>query len=448
MLTLDRLNRRKFGVEGLREAARYLADGRLPDRLASKRQQTQFRLRWDGFSGGDADDRFPFPAVYYGARRVVPREHVPEVLGELYTDPRTTGGRDRLFERAKAAYVGVSRRAVMCWLRNHEVWQLRRPAFAPRVRQPIVSTRPFQRVQVDLVDLRAWHPALNNGARWLLTAVDTFTKHAWAVPLPDKRARTVAQAMDERVLSSMDRAPSVVQTDRGSEFVSGEFQAALRRHNVKHVMSRPYTPQSQGQIERWHSTLKTLLRQHLAQFTGSRRWVDVLPLLLENYNSSKHSATGFTPLELVQAWREADDEESSGPPSSEGDEGDEGDEGGELSFDEGSDLGSRRSDEGTDDGPGGSEGTDDDPGSEGDDDDPGSDEGTEGLGTRASGTRATITTLAPMRAPTRASGTRAPTRTGCCRPRHAACGNAPTAPCACPEGASQRSRWRRATTPA
>jgi transposase InsO family protein len=247
--------------------------------------------------------------VYYGSRRVVAREQLHDVLARLYADPRAAAAsRDRLFEHTSRDFVGISRRAIMDWLRNQEVWQLRQPAFAPTIRQPIVSTRPFQRMQADLVDMRAWNPGLNNGTQYLLTVIDTFTKHAWAVPLPNKEGATVALALDEKVLAQADHAPTVLQTDRGSEFVSAEFQAVLSRYGVKHVLSRPYTPQSQGQIERWHGTLKSMLRTHMAHFKGSRRWVDVLPLVLEGYNSSRHRSTGFAPNDLVVAWRERDSE--------------------------------------------------------------------------------------------------------------------------------------------
>ena len=263
-MNLNALNKRKVLRSELEEVRVYLRDGTVPDRLRSQRQRAKFARRWAGFSL-DED-----AAVHYGALRVVPCEEVGQVLAELSRDPRTGGSRDRVFERASQRFVGVSRRAVMAWLRDQEVWQLRQPSFAPAIRQPIVSTRPFQRTQADLVDMRSWHPGLNNDTQYLLTAIDTFTKYAWAVPLRNKEAASVSRAFDERVLADADRAPAVVQTDRGSEFVSGEFEAVLRRHDAKHVLSRPFTPQSQGQIERWHGTLKGMLRTHMAHFKGSQ----------------------------------------------------------------------------------------------------------------------------------------------------------------------------------
>ena len=313
-MNLNALNRRKVFRSELDEARAYLRDGTLPLRLRSQRQRAEFARRWAGFSLEEGE------GVHYKALRVVPFEEVGQVLAELSRDPRTGGSRDRLFERASERFVGVSRRACMAWLRDQEVWQLRQPSFAPAIRQPIVSTRPFQRTQADLVDMRSWNPGLNNDTHYLLTAIDTFTKQAWAVPLRNKEGASVARAFDESVLANADQAPSVVQTDRGSEFVSGEFEAVLRRHDVKHVFSRAFTPQSQGQIERWHGTLKGMLRTHMAHFKGSRRWVDVLPLVLEGYNTSRHTTTGFSPYQLLEAFRRKKSQADGGEDAAEAEE--------------------------------------------------------------------------------------------------------------------------------
>jgi hypothetical protein len=33
---------------------------------------------------------------------------------------------------------------------------------------------------------------------------------------------------------------------------------------------------------------------------GSQRWVDILPSIIDNINSSKHSTTGHSPLEVLE----------------------------------------------------------------------------------------------------------------------------------------------------
>ena len=50
-----------------------------------------------------------------------------------------------------------------------------------------------------------------------------------------------------------------------------------------------------------------MIYRHLTQFQ-TRKYNDLLPLLLQNYNSSKHSATACSPLELQQAYLDDDRE--------------------------------------------------------------------------------------------------------------------------------------------
>ena len=70
--------------------------------------------------------------------------------------------------------------------------------------------------------------------------------------------------------------------------------------HMKHVRSASYTPASQGKIERFNGTLKRMMYCHMSQYK-TKKWNDVLPLFVTNYNTSKHATTGFTPTFLRQA---------------------------------------------------------------------------------------------------------------------------------------------------
>ncbi len=45
-------------------------------------------------------------------------------------------------------------------------------------------------------------------------------------------------------------------SDNGSSCVTEELAGFLTSKGMKHVRGRPYHPQTQGKIERWHQTLK------------------------------------------------------------------------------------------------------------------------------------------------------------------------------------------------
>lgn len=62
-------------------------------------------------------------------------------------------------------------------------------------------------------------------------------------------------------------------------------------------MSTAYHPESQGTLERFHQTLKSMWRTYCIE-TG-KDWVDGLPLLMLAIRSTVQESLGFSPAELV-----------------------------------------------------------------------------------------------------------------------------------------------------
>lgn len=69
-----------------------------------------------------------------------------------------------------------------------------------------------------------------------------------------------------------------------------QFQSALP---VDHCQSTAYHPRSQGALERFHQTLKSLLRAYCTEL--DRNWEEGLPWLL----LAAQENTGFSPNELI-----------------------------------------------------------------------------------------------------------------------------------------------------
>ena len=62
----------------------------------------------------------------------------------------------------------------------------------------------------------------NKGIRYLLCAVDLFSKHAWVVPLKDKRGITIVNAFQKNI--SKGRKPNKILVDQGGEFYNNLFK--------------------------------------------------------------------------------------------------------------------------------------------------------------------------------------------------------------------------------
>ena len=55
----------------------------------------------------------------------------------------------------------------------------------------------------------------NKGIRYLLCAIDLFSKHAWVFPLKDKKGITIVNEF-QSILNSSKRKPNKIWVDQGS----------------------------------------------------------------------------------------------------------------------------------------------------------------------------------------------------------------------------------------
>ena len=115
--------------------------------------------------------------------------------------------------------------------------------------------KPFSKVIVDCVGPL---PRTKAGNKYLMTIMCAATRFPEAIPLREISAPTIVRALSK--FFTMFGMPKEVQTDLGSNFMSGVFQQAMYQLEIKHSTSTAYHPQSQGAIERYHQTLKTMMR--------------------------------------------------------------------------------------------------------------------------------------------------------------------------------------------
>ena len=218
------------------------------------------------------------------------KDYVSRVLTPLYKNPSSGfKGRDTLFDLIKTDDPMISRRDVSYFLSNVESHQLHLVRPVNKSIRPIIAKRPHERWQIDLVDLQKLSLS-NRGYKYLLNIIDVYSKFAWSIPLKDKRNITVKQA----ITPLLDQYhPRILQSDNGPEF----FHLSSNS-NIKQIFSKPHSPQTNGQIERFNATLKRKMFQ-LMTSRGTKIYIDALDQLVENYNNTKHSTSKLVPLEVV-----------------------------------------------------------------------------------------------------------------------------------------------------
>uniref|UniRef100_A0A1A8GVS8 Gypsy retrotransposon integrase-like protein 1 n=2 Tax=Nothobranchius korthausae TaxID=1143690 RepID=A0A1A8GVS8_9TELE len=165
------------------------------------------------------------------------------------------------------------------------------PKPVPLTPIPVIGNA-FDHVIVDCVGPL---PRSKSGKRFLLTIMCTATRFPEAVPLSSITAKAVIKALTS--FFSLVGLPKVLQTDQGTNFKSELFQKVATSLGIQHVTSSAYHPESQGVLERWHQTIKAMLRKYC--LSSGRSWDEGLPFLLFAAREAPQASLGFSPAQLV-----------------------------------------------------------------------------------------------------------------------------------------------------
>ena len=144
--------------------------------------------------------------------------------------------------------------------------------------------KPWQRLHID-------YAGPVEGGHWLLVIVDSYSK--W-LEVHVTTSTSAAVTVDRlRQTFATHGLPLVVVSDNATAFTSMEFGTFLKGNGIKHMLSPPRHPASNGQAEALVKVVKNAIRNR----TGSLQ--TRLCRFLLAYRSTPHSTTGRTPAELL-----------------------------------------------------------------------------------------------------------------------------------------------------
>ena len=159
--------------------------------------------------------------------------------------------------------------------------------------QPIPAfDEPFSRIIIDCVGPL---PKTKAGHEYLLTIMCASTRFPEAIPLRNIKTKNIVKALVK--FFTFVGLPKSVQSDQGSNFMSGIFQQVMHELGITQFKSSPYHPESQGALERFHQTLKNMIRSYC--FDTEKDWDEGIHLLLFAVRESVQESLGFSPFELV-----------------------------------------------------------------------------------------------------------------------------------------------------
>ena len=118
-----------------------------------------------------------------------------ELVKNVYTNPSQPGAylgpekiRRSLHNRGHDRPVMYEIRK---WLQNQDDYSLQKPVRRNFKRAKVIVSGPNQQLDVDLADMRQSLSKDNEGMKYLLVAIDVFSRYAWVEPLKNKTAKEV-----------------------------------------------------------------------------------------------------------------------------------------------------------------------------------------------------------------------------------------------------------------
>ena len=133
------------------------------------------------------------------------------------------------------------------------------------------------------------------GYRYIHTALDDRTRLAYSEVLNDERADTAAMFLTRALLWFTQRGVTVerVLTDNGACYRSSSWAEACTIASITHKRTRPYRPQTNGKVERFH---RILLEEwaYIRDWTSEPQRVVGYDRFMHFYNQHRsHGALGW-----------------------------------------------------------------------------------------------------------------------------------------------------------
>lgn len=166
---------------------------------------------------------------------------------------------------------------------------LHREAKRPRTYNPTILYHPRKLLQADLIDMQA-RASSNQGFKYIFIVVDCFTRFCWATAVKNKTSSLILDEF-KKIYKKTGKFKRFM-TDRGSEFISEQFQTFLEKQGIEFAAGNPHAPH----VERLNRTIQNRLFKYMTE-NETNRWKHILQTTIQAYNSRYHRMIKMTPAQ-------------------------------------------------------------------------------------------------------------------------------------------------------
>ncbi|XP_048257829.1 uncharacterized protein K02A2.6-like [Haliotis rufescens] len=227
--------------------------------------------------------------LLWGLRVIIPKSYQDYVLNELHSEHM---GIVKMKARARSYvwYPGL----------DHDIEMTAKSCTVCQSLQndpPVAPLHPWkypqriwERVHVDFAEFQSQH---------YFVLIDSRSKWIEAILMTSTTAEKTVETL--RKIFSSYGLPEELVSDNGPQFTAEIFKDFMKNNGIKHSLSPPYNPSSNGAAERSVQVIKSALKKHMMSVklnNGDKSTRKHLANFLLTYRSTPHSVTGRTPVEL------------------------------------------------------------------------------------------------------------------------------------------------------
>jgi transposase InsO family protein len=154
--------------------------------------------------------------------------------------------------------------------------------------RPILAGDVWEVISIDI----SGPYVASNGYLYILSIQDLFSKFVQAFPMRNQTASEVATILFHNLFNRFGY-PAHIISDQGKQFDGELFHELCRYANIHKIRTTAYRSSSNGQVERWHRTLHSMLAKVVQ--ANHKNWHLHLPSVVLAYNCSINKSTRYTP---------------------------------------------------------------------------------------------------------------------------------------------------------
>ncbi len=152
----------------------------------------------------------------------------------------------------------------------------------------------FDRVALDTTGPL---PETKSGNKYILVAIDHYSKWCEAKAVADHSAKTVAKFLEDDLICKYG-VPKFILTDNGGEWAA-EFEVMCKNYGIEHQRTAPQWPQCNGMAERMIKTIKHGITVLAATPGNVDCWDEQLARILFGYRCGIQGSTKFSPFMII-----------------------------------------------------------------------------------------------------------------------------------------------------